>query len=187
MAKRDNKGRFLKRGSTRRRKASRPKSRTRKRRSPAAPRKARAVAKKRRKRSSGGRRRSGGSVSSTFSARTKGEVAGAGAVFGYLTSQTKSGIELYAKAPKVSAIGKDGTMAVVAHFVAANSSGAVRKWADRLSVALAGAASVALGRVNFKGDQLAGMEGAADYLSGSIDGDEDGFVGGDDLSGEMDS
>jgi len=145
------------------------------------------VAKKRRKRSSGGRRRSGGSVSSTFSARTKGEIAGAGAAFGYLTSQTKAGVELYAKAPKVSAIGKDGTMAVVAHFIAANSSGAVRKWADRVSVALAGAASVALGRVNFKGDQLAG-DGDANYLSGSINGDEDGFVGDDDMAGdEMDS
>ena len=141
------------------------------------------MAKGKRRKSSGGRRRSGGGGGSTgtTSGRTKAEIAGAGAAWGWLTSPVKrkeAKGEFWAdKLPEVKAIGKDGTVAVLAHFGAAQSSNQVRKWLDRLSVALAGSAAVNLGRANFKeadlqARQIAQMSGD-DELSGTIDGDED--------------
>lgn len=179
--KRNAKGHFVKGGGK-----PRPKSRTAKLRSAlgyvreapmAAKKKKTAAPKKSRRKSAGG----GGGGGGVTSNRKKMEIVGAGAVWGWATStkkraEVKAGEQFWAdKLPEIKAVGKDGTAAILAHFVAANSSGAVRKWADNLSVALAGAAAVQLGRVDFKGESLSGYGADGGSVSGTLNGDDDAY------------
>jgi hypothetical protein len=176
MRKRDAKGHFIPTGkkSVKKRPASRTALGYTRERPMAKKKTSKAAPKKRR---SGGRK--GGGGAGVTSNRKKMEIVGAGAVWGWATSskkraEVKAGEQFWAdKLPEIKAVGKDGTAAILAHFVAANSSGAVRQWADNLSVALAGAAAVQLGRVDFKGESLQGDERGE--VSGSLDGDEDAY------------
>lgn len=182
MPKRSKSGRFVKGSGSKAKK--RPATRTgavivalgNARRAPmaAAKRKAASPSKRKGRKSAGGG--GGGGVTSN---RKKMEIVGAGAVWGWATStkkraEAKAGEFWADKLPEIKAVGKDGTAAILAHFIAANSSGAVRKWADNLSVALAGAAAVQLGRVDFKGESLSGYSDRGE-VSGSLNGDEDAY------------
>lgn len=180
MPKRSKSGRFVKGSGSKAKK--RPATRTgavivalgNARRAPmAAKRKTASPSKRKGRKSAGG---GGGGVTSN---RKKMEIVGAGAVWGWATStkkraEAKAGEFWADKLPEIKAVGKDGTAAILAHFIAANSSGAVRKWADNLSVALAGAAAVQLGRVDFKGESLSGYSDRGE-VSGSLNGDEDAY------------
>lgn len=164
MAKRDSKGRFLKRGK-RTRKRRRIGATATKRRRRRGARKGSAMAKRKRRRASG--------ASGTLGkVGTKAKVFGAGAVYGYVKERTKLLTNAAGEPYRIDAIGQDATVMVAAHLAAKHGPRDTRRAFDYLGLAIAGKLGMQVGASG--GDFKAALQGAGDDddLVGALDSDD---------------
>lgn len=110
------------------------------------------MAKKKRRRR--GRGRGGGGAALAVTGKDKLYVAAGGAAYGYLETQ----VEAFKKVPVLgeSKTAHRATHAVLFHYVARNTSGAIRKWSDLISVAASALAGHGVGAAGFDMDKVEG-------------------------------
>lgn len=97
--------------------------------------------------------------------KSKAYVAGGAALYGYVKHRTTWG----AKIPVFTTIGAPASAGLLAHLVARNTSGGIRKWADLVSTGALAVAGYNLGSTGFNFEEAAAMEGGEHgELSGGV-------------------